>query len=211
MFALNGGVTFPLGLDNITNKGSVVVPPLQISADYGIANNIVAGVSLGYSQTQSATQTWEEGVLSQAEQAACAANPDLAASLGIDCSANGESGEFKYQYRYLMLGVKADFYFKTSNPRLNFLLGTSAGYKIVTNKIQGNANSNSSVFEQINRVFYSADIGVRYMFTPKWGAYFRGGYGSGYGDNVAFGLRSILFSVGATYQIVPPKAWKEQK
>jgi hypothetical protein len=234
MVRANAGIAYPMGIQNVVTKGSeVVVPPISASIEYGLFKNVTVGILGGYCKTKTPELSWEKitsgetvtNILSQAQQLLCDFSPATAAAQGINCAATTttpaktESGTSGYALDYILLGLKAEFYFKGGNERLMFSLGTHGGYKIViknpkgTEKPAGASWKDSVIGEQVatavetvSNVFYMADLGIHYRFTPKWGGFLRGGYGYGYGDNIALGAQSVIVSAGASYLISPPKS-----
>ena len=230
----NMGMSYPMGIQNVVTKGSeVVIPPISTSIEYGLFKNVSIGILGGYCKTKTPELSWEKitdpqtvtNILSEAQQLLCDFSPSTAAAQGINCAATTttkgkvEEGSTAYALDYILLGLKAEFYFKGGSDRLLFSLGTHGGYKIVIKKPQGTekpadaswkdsvvGKQVSDAVETVSNVFYVADLGVHYRFSNRWGAYFRGGYGYGYGDNIALGAQSVILSAGASYQIAAPKA-----
>lgn len=233
MVRANAGIAYPMGIQNVVTKGSeVVVPPISASIEYGLFKNVTVGILGGYCKTKTPELSWEKitngesvaNILSQAQQLLCDFSPATAAAQGINCAATvtkpntKEEGSSSYALDYILLGLKAEFYFKGGNDKLMFSLGTHGGYKIViknpkgTEKPVGASWKDSVIGEQVtnavetvSNVFYMADLGIHYRFSPKWGGFLRGGYGYGYGDNIALGAQSVIVSAGASYLITPPK------
>lgn len=234
MLKANAGISYPLGIQNVITQGSeVIIPPLTMGIEYGLFKNVTIGALGGYCKTKSPELSWQKitnsqqfsSILSQAQEELCNTFPAIAASNGIDCSKKNtstkEEGKTTYALEYLMAGVKAEFYFKGGSDKLLFSLGTQGGYKFITKRPTGTekpenadwastiAGEVASKIETVSNIFYVADIGVHYQASSHWGAYVRGGYGYGYGDNIALGAKSIILSAGASYLISPPKAQRD--
>jgi hypothetical protein len=74
---------------------------------------------------------------------------------------------FHYSYKYIPIGVTANYHFKLDEPKIDPFVGLGLGYQIITCDFTGignNACSNSAIY-------FIGRAGARYFFSPKMAAY----------------------------------------
>jgi len=88
--------------------------------------------------------------------------------LGIEASFDYYSWSApSYSYKYIPIGVTANYHFKVDEPKLDPFLGLGLGYRVITCSWAGsgiNACSNSAVY-------FIGRAGARYFFQPAMAAY----------------------------------------
>jgi len=90
-----------------------------------------------------------------------------------------------YSYKYIPIGVTANYHFKLDEPKWDPFIGLGLGYQIIScdfSGIGGNLCSNSAIY-------FIGRAGARYFFTPSTAAYVDAGSGSG------------AFHVGVTFKM----------
>lgn len=99
--------------------------------------------------------------------------PDLGNGiLGIEAgfdywSWSGGTGLGSYSWKYIPIGVTANYHFKLDNPKLDPFLGAGLGYQIITCSAPGLPSgycSNSAIY-------FIGRAGARYFFSPKMALY----------------------------------------
>jgi len=99
--------------------------------------------------------------------------PDLGnGMLGIQAafdyySWSGGAGLGAYSWKYIPIGVTANYHFKLDEPKLDPFVGLGLGYQIITCDapgLPGNYCSNSAVY-------FIGRAGARYFFSPKMAVY----------------------------------------
>lgn len=99
--------------------------------------------------------------------------PDLGNGiLGIEAgfdywSWSGSTGLGDYSWKYIPIGVTANYHFKLQDPRIDPFVGLGLGYQIITCDAPGlpsNYCSNSAVY-------FIGRVGGRYFFSPKMALY----------------------------------------
>jgi hypothetical protein len=113
--------------------------------------------------------------------------PDLGnGMLGIQAafdyySWSGGLGTGSYSWKYIPIGVTANYHFKLDEPKLDPFVGLGLGYQIITCDAPGLPSgycSNSAIY-------FIGRAGARYFFSPKMAAY--GDVGAG-GATLNLGL-----------------------
>jgi len=80
-----------------------------------------------------------------------------------------------YSWKYIPIGVTANYHFKLDEPKIDPFVGAGLGYQMITCDAPGLPSgycSNSAVY-------FIARAGVRYFFSPKMAAYADAGAGGG--------------------------------
>jgi outer membrane protein W len=88
--------------------------------------------------------------------------------LGLEASFDYYSwSTLSYSWKYIPIGVTANYHFKVSEPKIDPFVGLGLGYRIITCDfagLGGNACSNSAIY-------FIGRAGARYFFSPKMAAY----------------------------------------
>jgi len=88
--------------------------------------------------------------------------------LGIEASFDYYSWSTPgYSFKYIPLGVTANYHIKLDEPKIDPFVGLGLGYRMITcdyNGIGGNVCSNSAIY-------FIGRAGARYFFSPKMAAY----------------------------------------
>lgn len=95
--------------------------------------------------------------------------PDLGnGTLGIEASFDYYSWSApSYSWKYIPIGVTANYHFKLDDPKIDPFVGAGLGYQVITCDYAGvgsNLCSNSAVY-------FIGRLGARYFFAPKMAAY----------------------------------------
>ena len=80
---------------------------------------------------------------------------------------SGGAGLGAYSWKYIPIGVTANYHFKLDEPKLDPFVGLGLGYQIITCDapgLPGNYCSNSAVY-------FIGRAGARYFFSPKMAVY----------------------------------------
>jgi hypothetical protein len=99
--------------------------------------------------------------------------PDLGnGMLGIQAafdyySWSGGTGLGEYSWKYIPIGVTANYHFKLSEPKLDPFVGLGLGYQIITCDAPGLPSGYCSS----SAVYFIGRAGARYFFSPKLAAY----------------------------------------
>ncbi|TNE26932.1 MAG: hypothetical protein EP346_13490 [Bacteroidetes bacterium] len=135
-----GFVTFGL-------KGDVTVPPVSISYEYGISDNIGVGLFAVYT----------------------ASSFDFGASFGV-------TGAPEIQYTYGMFAARGSYHFKLLKG-LDTYAGLMVGYNKVTVDYDKDDFNGMSPSLDLSGIIYGFHAGGRYHFTKNLGAFLEIGYG----------------------------------
>jgi hypothetical protein len=90
-----------------------------------------------------------------------------------------------YSYKYIPIGVTANYHFKLDDPKWDPFIGLGLGYQVITcdfSGLTGNLCSSSAIY-------FIGRAGARYFFTGNTAAYVDAGAGSG------------AFHVGVTFKM----------
>ena len=105
--------------------------------------------------------------------------PDLGNGiLGIGVSADyyswsaGFTG-YSWSYKYIPIGVTANYHFKVSEPKLDPFLGLGLGYQYITCDAPGLGSGYCSS----SALYFIGRAGARYFFSPKMAVYGDAGAG----------------------------------
>jgi hypothetical protein len=79
-----------------------------------------------------------------------------------------------YSYKYIPIGVTANYHFKLDEPKIDPFIGLGLGYQMITCDVHGLGNVCES-----SAVYFIGRAGARYFFTPKTAAYVDAGTGGG--------------------------------
>jgi hypothetical protein len=213
-FFITAAVTAPVSLSNKLTGGKIIVPPIHLTAEYGIYQNMTLGAMLGYTSSKSPTVNsligGTTGVLSDVSS--------LANTLGLNTSdilslitggGNLDSIKNNYNYSYninsTLLGIIYKYNFK-GGPKLNYYLGTRIGIKYTkTSKIDNvRSTATNDIIAQTaanaSATFYSGMIGFNYYMDAKnqWAFTADAGGGNGLGDGIGLGNSSVFLTLGIT-------------
>lgn len=208
----SGQIYYPLGISSIISDSKTIVPPVVLSAEYGIYKNVTLGLIGGYSASQS--KDYLSGgissydLLSVAQQLVCDTDQGLAAALGIDCSTELTNQE-KYTNRVhnYLIGLQGR-YCVVGNKKMNWFLGMKAGYKLSKQRQIGNTQIQviddiTKLLSNANKFFFASTLGANIYvdkqntmsLTPEIG------YSYGFGDGISLGTKSVLLGVGFNYHL----------
>jgi hypothetical protein len=206
-------ITAPVSLSNKLTGGKIIVPPIHLTVEYGIYQNMTLGAMVGYTSSKSPTVNSLIGGTNDLLS--------LANTIGIDFSdvtnlllngSNIDSIKNNYNYSYninsTLLGVIYKYNFK-GGPKLNYYLGTRVGIKNTkTSKIDGDrTNATNDIIAQTasnaSATFYSGMIGFNYYLDAKneWAFTADAGGGNGLGDGIGLGNSSIFLTLGITKRL----------
>jgi len=105
--------------------------------------------------------------------------PDLGnGMLGIQAafdyySWSGGTGLGTYSWKYIPIGVTANYHFKVSEPKLDPFLGLGLGYQYITCDAPGLGSGYCSS----SSIYFIGRAGARYFFSPKMAVYGDAGAG----------------------------------
>jgi hypothetical protein len=89
-------------------------------------------------------------------------------TLGIGVSADYYSfSNSVFSYKYIPVGVTANYHFKLDDPKIDPFIGAGLGYQIITCDVSGVSNigcSNSAIY-------FIGHLGARYFIAPSMAAY----------------------------------------
>lgn len=136
-----------VGLGTYTS-GSFSLPPLSVSADYGMVDGLLEGK----------------------------ASVGLGGYLGYYGYKTSIYDNFGHSFSNVVLGARGTFHY-TFVPKLDTYAGLMLGYKIVTASMYGSGVLNDTISVGTSGLFPSFFVGARYFFTPKFGAFAEAGYG----------------------------------
>lgn len=95
--------------------------------------------------------------------------------------ANDFYGNYGWRTSFTILGARGTYSFNLfDDPMIDTYAGVMLGYNIASVKYFGDDIFANSVQATANSISYSGFIGMRYMFTPKMGAFAELGYGISY-------------------------------
>ena len=108
--------------------------------------------------------------------------PDLGNGiLGIGVSADyyswsaGFTG-YSWSYKYIPIGVTANYHFKVENTKFDPFIGLGLGYNLVSCSFSGNGSSSNCGYS--SGIYAIGRVGGRYFFNPKMAAYADAGAGA---------------------------------
>lgn len=102
--------------------------------------------------------------------------PDLGnGTLGIEASFDYYSwgdnfASYSWNYRYIPIGVTANYHFKVSDPKWDPFLGAGLGYNIVSCSYDGPGTASIGCGYS-SGLYFIGRAGGRYFFSPKMAAY----------------------------------------
>ena len=79
-----------------------------------------------------------------------------------------------YSYKYIPIGVTANYHFHLDEPKIDPFVGLGLGYQLITCDVSGLGNVCAS-----SAIYFIGRAGVRYFFSPKMAAYADAGAGAG--------------------------------
>lgn len=91
-----------------------------------------------------------------------------------------------YSYKYIPIGVTANYHFHLDEPKFDPFLGLGLGYQIISCDFKGNTNGNLC---SNSAIYFIGRAGMRYFFTPKTAIYVDAGAGA------------ATFNVGVTFKM----------
>jgi hypothetical protein len=197
----------PINIGSVIGGGKINFPPTIIQYNHGLFNNISLGAMVGYSSTTS-KEISLTNLLSAGNQLICDNTPDLAASLGIDCSV--KNGSVTYTTNYLLLGASAK-YFIEAGEHIDVYGNVGIGYKAGSQKKKTSitnipiVDDVAKAYNEASKVFVITSIGTHIYLTKEktFALTAEGGYSYGLGDDIVIGTKSIVFGIGLTYHISP--------
>jgi hypothetical protein len=128
--------------------GKTVFPPLSVSVEYAIDNEMTIGAILGYTSTE---------------------DVDTYGSIGV---------QDVYRYSHILFGARANYYFNSEEKYDFYggaFLGYNAISVSLTSS--SSSGSMSSYEAEASNFLYGIHIGGRYKFSPKTSAFAEIGYG----------------------------------
>lgn len=205
-FFLNAHVTGQFGISNAIGKDSrTLVPPIYLSAEYGVYTNVTLGVFAGLAKSRSTSID----LYSDADLQSILDNP-------LSLLNYQPSGSSYYNINYYLLGMSIKYNF-VGGKRTNLFIGSRSGYKIAraAETKTGTGHSNNILNNEFNQILGLVDNGSRFLGSAIFGGNFfldkkmqwaitpEVGFGTGWGDGISSGLQSFLFTLGGTYHIAP--------
>jgi len=101
--------------------------------------------------------------------------PDLGnGMLGIQVAAEYYSWSsnfvgYSWSYKYIPLGVTANYHFKLDEPKIDPFVGLGLGYNVVNCSFSGSGINNSCGYS--SGIYFIGRAGARYFFSPKMAVY----------------------------------------
>jgi hypothetical protein len=89
---------------------------------------------------------------------------------------NGAGFGYSWSYKYIPIGVTANYHFKLDEPKIDPFVGLGLGYNIVSCNVSGTFNGDCGYSSGIYAI---ARAGARYFFSPSMAAYGDVGAGGG--------------------------------
>jgi len=86
---------------------------------------------------------------------------------------SGGTGLGTYSWKYIPIGVTANYHFKVSEPKLDPFLGLGLGYQYITCDAPGLGSGYCSS----SSIYFIGRAGARYFFSPKMAVYGDAGAG----------------------------------
>jgi len=80
-----------------------------------------------------------------------------------------------FSYKYIPIGVTANYHFKLDEPKWDPFVGLGLGYRIITCDYSGPGGSNLC---SNSAIYFIGRAGVRYFFSPSMAAYADAGAGA---------------------------------
>jgi len=88
--------------------------------------------------------------------------------LGIEASFDYYSWSTpSYSWKYIPIGVTANYHFKIDEPKIDPFIGLGLGYRLITCDFAGSGFSSCSN----SAIYFIGRAGARYFFSPKMAAY----------------------------------------
>jgi hypothetical protein len=139
------------GLGSYVNYGKTTFPPLSVSLEVGVKDNLFDGKSSlglgGYiSHSASKNDIFYEGL-----------------------------GSYGYTYSFFNLGARAVLHYQLVN-KLDTYAGFMLGYSVASSKYYGDYQTPEAA-AKVGGIVYSTFLGARYYFNNKFAAYAELGYG----------------------------------
>ncbi|MEP6495429.1 MAG: outer membrane beta-barrel protein [bacterium] len=107
--------------------------------------------------------------------------PDLGNGiLGIQVAADyyswsSGSGLFNYSFKYIPVGVTANYHFKLDEPKIDPFIGLGLGYNIISCSYDGSVDVGCGSYN--SAIYFIGRVGARYYFSPKMAVYGDAGAG----------------------------------
>jgi len=76
---------------------------------------------------------------------------------------------YSWSYRYIPIGVTANYHFKVSEPKIDPFIGAGLGYNLVSCSFSGSGTQTDCGYS--SGIYAIARLGGRYFFSPKMAAY----------------------------------------
>jgi len=76
---------------------------------------------------------------------------------------------YSWSYRYIPIGVTANYHFKISDPKIDPFIGAGLGYNMVSCSFSGSGTQTACGYS--SGIYAIARLGGRYFFNPKMAAY----------------------------------------
>ena len=83
---------------------------------------------------------------------------------------------YSWSYRYIPIGVTANYHFKVENTKFDPFIGAGLGYNLVSCSFSGNGSSTTCGYS--SGIYAIGRVGGRYFFNPKMAAYADAGAGA---------------------------------
>jgi hypothetical protein len=81
---------------------------------------------------------------------------------------------YSWDYKYIPIGVTANYHFKLDEPKIDPFLGLGLGYNIVSCNLTGTINGSCGYNSGL---YFIGRVGARYFFAPKMALYADAGAG----------------------------------
>jgi len=211
---VNLDMTYPLSIGGNSLSGSkLVMPPIYLSADYGIRDNITIGAMVGTMTTKST------GTIEGLAKDLLSGDLDinnlnlLGIAQGI-VNGNATAADTKYEVKNssTLLGVTFKYNF-TGGKKSIFYMANRTGLKIrnvrkdygttgneLVDKVVDVAETSSGLFSSFSfGGYFFLDAKNKFAINPEIG------WGPGWGDGFSITGNPILLTIGATYHRTPKK------
>jgi len=76
---------------------------------------------------------------------------------------------YSWSYKYIPIGVTANYHFKLDEPKIDPFVGLGLGYNVVSCNFSGSAGINDCGYS--SGIYAIARAGARYFFSPKMAVY----------------------------------------
>lgn len=204
LFNLN--MTYPISTGNVIDGSKLKVPPIYVSAEYGIYENITIGLMGGYMKTET------NGTIDQLANALQTGNfNDILSGLfgGLLGGGTTSTDPYRVTNGSILVGGTLKYNF-VGNEKLNLFIANRTGLKIRTVKKEYTGDTGIELVdalvntaESTSGIFSSFSFGGNYYLDKKKMIAISPeiGWGPGWGDGISISNNPILLTIGGTYHL----------